>query len=108
MNNETHPPGDARLRALLQESRPSPELPPGFHNAVWRHIERLPSRSRSVQPFEWLDLAAAWLVRPRLAFAGIAALLVVGASIGLMQGSSLANDLAKQQYVASVSPRIAH
>jgi hypothetical protein len=92
----------------LHESRPSPELPPGFHNAVWRRVERSPSRSRSTPTVEWLDLAAAWLVRPRLALVGIAVLLVVGASIGLMQGSRLATELAKQQYVASVSPHVAH
>lgn len=108
MNDPANPPDDARLHALLHASRPSQELPPGFHNAVWRRIERSPSRSRSVQPFEWLDLAAAWLLRPRLAFTGIAAMLVVGTSIGLMQGGSLANELAKQRYVASVSPPPAH
>jgi hypothetical protein len=108
MKNEAHPPDDAKLRALLHASRPSPELAAGFHSAVWRRIERSPSPSRSAQPAEWLDIAAAWLVRPRFALAGIAALLVIGASIGLMQGSSLANELAKQRYIASVGPHPGH
>lgn len=108
MNNETHQPDDAKLCALLHTSRPSPKLLEGFQNAVWRRIERSPSRGRDAQPFEWLDLAAAWLVRPRLALAGIAVLLVIGTSLGLVQGSSLANELAKQRYIASVGPHPAH
>jgi hypothetical protein len=108
MNNETHPPDDARLHALLHASRPLPELPAGFHGAVWRRIKCSPSRNRSASPVEWLDIAAAWLVRPRFALAGIAVLLVVGASIGLAQGNSLANELAKQRYIASVGPHPVH
>jgi len=104
MNIQAHPPDDARLSALLRESRPSPGLPPGFHNAVWRRIECPPAGSRTAAAAEWLDLAAAWLLRPRLALAGIAGLLVIGASVGWMQGSSLARELAKQRYIASVGP----
>jgi hypothetical protein len=108
MNNQANPSDDARLSALLRASRPLTELPAGFHSAVWRRIERATSRRGAAQPFEWLDIAAAWLVRPRFALAGIAALLVIGASIGLMQGSSLANELAKQRYIAAVGPHSAH
>ena len=36
------------------------------------------------------------------------AMLLVGFSIGALQSGSLANDMAKQQYLAAVSPRTAH
>ncbi len=104
MKNQVQPPDDGRLRALLRESRPAPDLPPGFQNAVWRRIDRLQAPRETVSLAAWLDLAVTWLLRPRLALAGVAVLLLIGISIGTFQGSRLADDLAKQQYLASVSP----
>jgi hypothetical protein len=103
MKNQIQP-DDGRLRALVRESRPSPDLPPGFQNAVWRRIERAGAREESLSLAEWLDRAVARVLQPRLALAGVTALLLVGVAIGALQGSRLANDLAKQQYLAAVSP----
>ena len=97
-------PNDERLRTLLRDSRPGPPLPPRFQEAVWRRIERAEAPSEAPHLAEWLDHAAAWLLRPRLALAGVAAVLLVGISLGLLQGTHLADERAKQQYLAAVSP----
>jgi hypothetical protein len=104
MKHQAQLPEDARLRSLLRESRPAPPLPPRFQESVWHRIERAQGPDASVSWAEWLDRAAAWVVRPRLALAGAAAMLLVGISIGVVQGGILAHDLAKQQYLAAVSP----
>ena len=97
MNSQT--PDDAKLRALLRESRLAPELPPGFQDAVWRRLERAAAPAAN-----WLDALAAWFLRPRLAFATAAAMLLLGISLGIAQGASHADELAKARYLDSVSP----
>jgi hypothetical protein len=104
MKTQLPEPDDARLRDLLRASHPAPDLPPGFQNAVWRRLERAEKPGETESVAEWLDRAAAWLLRPRLALVGVAAMLLVGISIGVLQGTSLANDIARQQYLAAVSP----
>jgi len=104
MNTENQLPHDARLSALLRESRLTPALPPGFQESVWRRIERAQEPRESVSLAEWLDRAAAWFLHPGLALAGVAAMLVVGIFIGVLQASSLAHDQAKQRYLTAVSP----
>ena len=76
-----------------------PELPPGFQNAVWRRIERAEAPAA-----DWLDALAAWFLRPRRAFVTAAAMLLLGLSLGIAQGASRANDLARARYLDSVSP----
>ena len=93
------------LRALLRAARPDPSLPPRFQEAVWRRIASAASPPRGAGAVSaWLDRAAACLWRPRLALTGLAVLLVVGTSIGVLQGTALADELAKQRYLTSVSP----
>ena len=104
MNNRMKPEGDPKLVKLLRESRPAPSLPPRFREAVWRRIERAPSHSRSLPFAERLDRAAAWLLRPYRAMAVVAAMILVGVALGIAQGTSGANELAKRQYIAAVSP----
>ena len=104
MKSQAQPPDDGKLRALLREARPAPALPPRFQESVWRRIERAEAPSQTAWSGDWLDRAAAWLLQPRLALAGLTAMLLAGVLIGLLQGGSLANDLAKQQYLAAVSP----
>jgi hypothetical protein len=99
MKTNSQLPDDAQLRALLRESRPTPELPPGFENAVWRRIERAEAPAA-----DWLDALASWFLRPRRAFATAAAMLLLGLSLGIAQGASRANDLARARYLDSVSP----
>ena len=97
MNSQT--PDDAKLRTLLRESRLAPELPPGFQDAVWRRLERAQTPAAN-----WLDALAAWFLRPRLAFATAAAMLLLGISLGIAQGASHADEMAKARYLNSVSP----
>jgi hypothetical protein len=97
-------PDDAKLRALLRESRVAPELPPGFQNAVWRRIERGDITAASPVAADRLDRLAAWFLRPNRALATAAAMLLLGISLGIAQGASQANDLARQRYLNSVSP----
>jgi hypothetical protein len=104
MMTNSEMPDDAKLRALLRDSRPAPDLPPGFQNAVWRRIERAESPTMRRPAVDWLDHLAAWFLRPGRAFATAAATLVLGISLGIAQGASHANDLAKERYVDSVSP----
>jgi len=104
MNTNSQIPDEAKLRALLLASRPAPELPPGFQNAVWRRIEREELPAANLPAAEWLDRLAAWFLRPGRALAAAAAMLLLGVSLGIAQGASRANDLAKARYLDSVSP----
>jgi hypothetical protein len=104
MKTDSQMPDDAKLRVLLRASRPAPELPPGFQNAVWRRIERAETPAASLPAADWLDRLAAWLLRPGRALATAAAMLLLGISLGIAQGAGHANELAKERYLDSVSP----
>lgn len=106
MNLKPSPPqsSDPRLSALLREARPVADLPPGFQGAVWRRIEHSELRDESVSPPRWLDQVVTWLLRPRLAFAGALALVVIGAGLGARRGIDLSTQAAQARYVAAVSP----
>jgi hypothetical protein len=95
---------DGKLRALLRESRLAPDLPPGFQNAVWRRIERAEKPTPTLSAADWLDWVAIWFLRPRRALATAAAMLLLGLSLGIAEGASHANELAKERYLDSVSP----
>lgn len=102
--NEKPEPNQEPLRTILRGARPNPPLPPRFQDSVWRRIETVRKPAGSALMSGWLDRAAAWLLRPRLALGGLVAMLLLGTVIGATQGSSLANALAKEQYLAAVSP----
>jgi hypothetical protein len=102
--NATFQSNNERLRTVVREARPSPPLPPRFQESVWRRIESAKTPGPSFSLAGWFDQAAGWLLRPRLAMAGVAAMLLIGISIGVVQGGSLAHDLARQRYIAAVSP----
>jgi hypothetical protein len=104
MNTDSQMPDDVRLRVLLCESRTEPELPPGFQKAVWRRIERAETKAAALRAADWLDALAAWFLRPRRAFTTAAVVLLVGLSLGIVQGASHATDVAKARYLDSVSP----
>lgn len=99
-------PDDPRLRSLLRDARPAPDLPPGFQNSVWRRIEHADVKSASL--LDRVDELVAWLLRPRHALVGATALVLLGITIGVMQGGNLAHDLARDRYVAAVSPLTTH
>ena len=78
---------DTSLRALLQEWKPEASLPPRFQEQVWRRIERaeaapVPSISLPAVFSNWLTNL---LARPAFATTYVAALLVIGASVGWSQ-----------------------
>src|SRR5512143_2135761 len=103
--NINHPtPEDARLRSILRECRPAPELPLGFQDAVWRRIERTEACATGPLAADWLDRLVLWVLRPNRALATAAALLLLGVSLGIASGASHATELAKARYLDSVSP----
>jgi hypothetical protein len=99
-------PDDAKLAALLRESRAAPSLPPRFQENVWRRIERANATERPAVGATWLDSLAVWILRPRLAFAFATVLLLTGLSLGWSQGQKLAQDDAQARYVAAVAPNL--
>ena len=100
-NNPT--PDDAKLSSLLRESRVAPGLPPRFQENVWRRIADAEADKGAESP-TWLNDLIAWVLRPRLAFAAVAVLVVAGALLGLREGSQLARHEAQVRYLAAVAP----
>ncbi|HEY5043244.1 MAG TPA: hypothetical protein VIK53_14725 [Verrucomicrobiae bacterium] len=98
--NDIHP-DDPQISALLREARVSPALPPRFQQNVWRRIENAEAPARSAS---WLDALAAWVLRPRLAFATAAVLLFAGILLGVREGSQSARHEAQARYLAEVAP----
>jgi hypothetical protein len=94
-------PEDARLKALLQEARPSPSLPPRFRENVWRRIEGAEAPAAGIG---WLEAAVTLLLRPRFAYATVGLLMLLGMLLGAHEGSKTARASAEAQYVASVAP----
>ena len=95
---------DARLGALLRESRIAPALPPRFQEGVWRRIEDAAASTESIGNIAWLDALAALMLRPRLAFASVAALALAGVLLGTYQGTQVARQDAQARYLAVVAP----
>jgi len=104
MNKENNNPEDPRLTALLRESRVSPSLPPRFQESVWRRIENAEKPVPSTPGLSWLDSVAALMLRPRFAYASVAALVLAGTLLGAHQGAQLAKLDAQARYVAMVAP----
>lgn len=105
MNNTDLHPDDARLNALLRESRMAPALPPGFQEGVWRRIERAEAQS-SANGNKWLDALIQMVFRPRLAFAAVSALVLAGALLGVREGVNTARHDAQARYLATVAPNL--
>lgn len=102
MNKEETHPADAKLSALLRESRVSPTLPPRFQENVWRRIES--AEAPPVTIWSGLDAMAALILRPRFALATATALIAAGALFGAYSGDMAANRAAQAQYIAAVAP----
>ena len=96
--------GDARLSALLHESRVSPALPPRFQEGVWRRIEEADAPVQSTGGIAWLDALAALVLRPRFALATATVLIVAGALLGVREGGQMAKQDAQARYLAAVAP----
>ncbi len=92
---------DAKLSALLRESRLSPSLPPRFQESVWRRIE---AAKAPVKSGSWLDAFAVLILRPRFAFATVTALVLAGVLLGTYQGEQIARQNEQARYIALVAP----
>jgi hypothetical protein len=103
MNTNNPHPDDAKLSSLLGESRVAPALPPRFRDNVWRRIADLEADKSTDSP-AWLGILIAWVLRPRLALAALAALVLVGALFGMREGNELARHDAQARYLAAVAP----
>jgi hypothetical protein len=101
VNTNIPNPNDPHLTSLLRGSRVAPPLPPRFQENVWRRIADVEAGETANSG---LDGLMAWLLRPQLAFAGLAALILLGAFLGMRDGSLLAKQNARARYIASVAP----
>jgi hypothetical protein len=104
MKKDNLNPADEKLGALLRESRSSPSLPPRFQESVWRRIEDAEAAVKSGGKIAWLEALVALLLRPRFAYAALAALMLAGISLGAYSGAQSARHNAEARYVASVAP----
>jgi hypothetical protein len=104
MNKENINPDDARLSTLLCASRMAPTLPPRFQEGVWRRIEEAEAPVKITGSIAWLDELAALVLRPRLAMATAAVLMVAGALLGMRDGNQTAHQDAEARYLAVVAP----
>jgi len=99
MNEEPMTPDEAKLSKLLRQGCPGVELPSGFQAAVWRRIEK----PQGV-PVGIMQLLAGWILRPKLAAAGLAVVVVLAAGAGAIRGVRSGEREARDRYVSSVDP----
>lgn len=101
---------DTRLAAVLRSWEVPCEVPPRFADGVWRRVarEEMPGRQNPAGP--WAPLLA-WLAgvlrQPRFAMVYVVALVVLGASAGVVRGNAQATRLAdglQGRYVLSIDP----
>jgi hypothetical protein len=104
MNQENINPEDVKLGALLRASRVSPTLPPRFQEGVWRRIEEAAAPVKVTGGIAWLDALVTLVLRPRLAMATAAVLMVAGALLGVREGNQMAKQDAQARYLAVVAP----
>lgn len=97
---------DEGLDAQVRAARPQVALPPGFAQGVWRRVEQAELAAQVGTAWPRLEHLADLLIRPRLAMAGMAALILVSASAGLVTGTTAARHEALARYVATVVPTL--
>lgn len=97
-------PYDAKLSALLNQARPSPDLPPRFQENVWRRIER--KETPGTAP-SWMELLAGLLLKPRFAVAAMCAFVAVGVALGSINGAAQVRHDAQERYLAAVAVSVA-
>ena len=88
MKNKNSGNQDEAFRKLLKEWKTEASLPPRFHEAVWRRIERSERVQRESAPSLWsvvVNWIGATLPRPALAASYFAILLTIGVTAGWAQ-----------------------
>jgi len=104
MKEPNFKPDNEKLTGLLRASRTAPSLLPRFQESVWRRIETAEKDAGTVNTGNSLDVMTGWLLRPRLAFAVAAVLVLAGLGFGWNSGAQLARQDAQARYVATVAP----
>lgn len=108
MNEEKTNSADAKLSALLRESRAKPSLPPRFQEGVWRHIEEMEAPVENRRRISWLETMVAGLLRPRFALAVAVVLIGAGSVVGAREGRQAARQEAQTRYLAAEAPDLLH
>lgn len=102
MNHMNQKHDENRLDALLRESRSAPSLPPRFQEGVWRRIES-GEQDVSTDNFPWLEVLLQRVLRPRLALATLAVLMLGGVLLGVREGAESARHADQARYLESVA-----
>lgn len=94
---------DPKLRALLREAHPSPELPPRFQEGVWQRLDRAGRGGAASGSGGWME----WLVGgllPPYAMVGLVGVMFAGVWMGVREGEARLRRMQQAHYVAAVSP----
>ncbi|MDA0576939.1 MAG: hypothetical protein O3B24_02450 [Verrucomicrobia bacterium] len=103
-HTQQHDIDDRTLDALLRRSRPAATVPPDFHQRAWQRIERNNAHAGALAFGVWLDQLAEVLLRPRIALAALATLMVLSGTAGTLSGNVTVRQAALERYVAAVVP----
>ena len=104
MSTPNHDVDDPKLSALLRDAHPAPDLPPRFHEGVWRRLDRAERSTAEASPLGWLGQVVRSVLRPAYATAGLAVLMLAGAWLGVRDGEDRTYRADRARYVAAVSP----
>ncbi len=107
MNANQRPENEESLNQVLREWTVETPLPPRFQDQVWQRIARAEAKPAASPAAELWRLLGGVLLRPRFAYAYLAALLVLGVAAGSwaaqIRTSRLDSELSLR-YVQSVDP----
>lgn len=93
---------DSELDQLLKDCRPPVQVPAGFTRDVWLRIETAESAAWKPRASRVLERLLGVFALPPVAVATCAAMVVVGAWIGLHPAQS--DPATEMAYIQSVSP----
>lgn len=93
---------DSRLDQLLKDCRPPVQVPAGFTRDVWLRIETAETAGWRPRAARLLERLLGVFALPPVAVATCAAMVVVGAWIGLLPEKS--DPATEMAYIQSVSP----
>ena len=104
MNSPPPNADDPKLRALLREAHPRPELLPRFQEGVWQRLDRVGRRRESAASNGWIQALVRGMFRPVYATLGLVAVLFTGVWLGVPDGETRLHRAEKARYLAAVSP----